>query len=122
MIIGGLATTPGMGLLALATGWHSLPYLIGAAAAGVGYGLLFSGGLSLISATAPAEHRGGILSALYLVAYLLMGIIALLLGRTATAWGLEVAFDFCATANGFLSLVVCMLAMWRGETSPAKSR
>jgi hypothetical protein len=52
---------------------------------------LFVGGLQLINATVDLHHRGGVLSALYLIGYLSMGVVALVLGIVATARGLALA-------------------------------
>jgi hypothetical protein len=59
-------------------------------------------------AAAPAERRGGVLSALYLLAYLAMGSTALLLGAVATAHGLGVAVDLGAVFIGALSLLTLL--------------
>jgi hypothetical protein len=53
----------------------------------MGYSLLFLGGLAEINARAPVQQRGGILSALYLFAYLALGTVAMILGVVATKWG-----------------------------------
>ena len=109
---GGVATTTGMLLLASAAAFHSLPLFLGAAvAAGAGYSLGFMGGLGLLSANAPAEHRAGALSALYLVAYLLQGVIALALGVVATAWGLGVAVETGAAVIALISMSAIGLAV-----------
>jgi hypothetical protein len=94
---------------------HSLPIFLGAiAAAGVGYSLAFLGGLNLINASAPIQHRGGTLSAVLLVAYLTQGGIALLLGVLATAWGLRVAVELGSAAIAALSIMAVSLAARRG--------
>jgi MFS family permease len=115
MILGGVASTTGMGLLVLSSSQHSLPIFLGAiAAAGVGYSLAFLGGLNLINASAPIQHRGGTLSAVLLVAYLTQGGIALLLGVLATAWGLRVAVELGSAAIAALSIMAVSLAARRG--------
>jgi len=53
---------------------------------------------------APAEHRAGVLSALFLIAYLLMGVVALGLGAVATYWQLDVAVDLGAAVIFVMSL------------------
>lgn len=84
--------TLGACLLWLAVRTHSLTILLGATSStGAGYALLFLGALTLVNANAPASHRGGILSALYLVGYLSMGSFALALGTIARACGLGTA-------------------------------
>jgi MFS family permease len=103
-------------LLMLATATHALPvFLLSSAASGIGYSLLFMGGLNLINAHAPMHHRAGTLSALFLVAYLMQGVVAMLLGRAATAWGLDLAIDVGSLALAGLSLGAMLLAIYVRE-------
>ena len=105
MLWGALASVAGMGLLALAVVRHELAIFLAATAiAGVGYSLLVVGGLALIGGAVPERQRGGVLSALYLFAYLSMGSVALGLGVVATERGLGQAVDLGAAAITLLSL------------------
>ena len=111
MVLGALASAAGMGLLAIAVARHDLAvFLLATAVAGAGYSLLFLSALEVLDAAAPAQHRGGVLSALYLLAYLSMGSVALLLGAVATARGLGMAVDLGAGAIALLSLATLTLA------------
>ena len=111
MMLGGAVSAIAMALLALSASRHALPiFLAAVTATGAGYSLLFLGGLGSISAKAPDHHRGAVLSALYLVAYLAQGVIALLLGAAATAWGLEAAIDLGTSALALLSMSAIVLA------------
>jgi predicted MFS family arabinose efflux permease len=111
MILGALASTAGMGLLALAVLRHDLPiFLLATSTAGAGYSLLFLSALEVLNAAAPPAQRGGVLSALYLLAYLSMGAVAIVLGAVATAWGLDLAVDLGAGAIAVLSLATLLLA------------
>jgi hypothetical protein len=85
-------------------------YLMATAAAGAAYGLLFVGGLQVIVASAPERHRGGILSALYLLSYLSMGALALVLGAIATTRGLGLAVDLGAAAIILMNAATLALA------------
>jgi len=67
---------------------------------GAAYALMFSGGLALIGQNAPAHHRAGTISAVYLVAYILQGAAAIALGLIATDAGLREALDVAAIAVG----------------------
>jgi hypothetical protein len=87
-----------------------LIYLLATAAAGGAYSLLFVGGLQVISAAAPVHHRGGTLSALYLLGYLSMGALALVLGVIATARGLSVAVGLGAAAIILMNVGTVALA------------
>jgi MFS family permease len=108
--LGAVASTVAMILLAVSVAEHGLLlFLTATASAGVGYSLLFLGGLQGINAAAPPEHRGGTLSMLYLVAYFAMGAVASLLGVAATAWGLRVAIDLGAGAITLLCGITVVL-------------
>jgi MFS family permease len=116
IMFGGVASTAGMGLLMFASAQRSLPiFLASIAAAGIGYSLSFLGGLNLINSKAPVRHRGGTLSAVLLVAYLMQGVIALLLGAIATARGLQVAIDLGSAAIAVFSLTAIALAVSRSS-------
>jgi hypothetical protein len=100
-----------MVLLILAVNLRDLViYLLATAAAGGAYSLLFVGGLQVISAAAPANHRGGILSALYLLGYLSMGALALVLGAIATTRGLGFAVNLGAAAIILMNVATLVLA------------
>jgi predicted MFS family arabinose efflux permease len=121
MALGAVASTTGMGLLAASVARHDLAvFLLATAIAGAGYSLLFRGALERINAAAPPHQRGGVLSGLYLLAYLSMGAVALILGAVATAWSLVVAVDLGAGVIAVLSLVtfVCAVSM---DPAPASN-
>jgi MFS family permease len=124
IVLGGAFTTLGMGLLLLSAEGHSLGlFLATSVVLGAGYSLLFLGGLTVISANAPAHHRAGTLSAVYLVAYLMQGVTASVLGAFATASGLQVALDIGAPAIVVIGLGALALAVSIGRrpTSPKGS-
>jgi predicted MFS family arabinose efflux permease len=105
MTLGAIASAAGMGLLALSVAWHGLSIFLAATAmSGAGYSLLFLGGLALINGAVPAQHRGGVLSALYLFAYLSLGVVAFVLGVVATQRGLGLAVDLGAAVITLFSL------------------
>jgi MFS family permease len=107
VLVGAAITLVGLALLEVSARAHSLPvFLVTTALSGVAYGLMFSGGLGLINAHAPAHHRGGTVAAVYLVAYVLQGAIALTLGIVATASGLSTALLLGTILIGSLGLIV----------------
>jgi MFS family permease len=109
--LGGVLTLVDLGLLELASTEHSLPFFVATTiVGGTAYALLFSGGLGLIATHAPTHHRGGTVAAVYLVAYLLQGAIALTLGLVATASGLSTALLLGVTVIGTLALLVILAA------------
>lgn len=92
MTAGAAASGAGMGLIAAATAFHSMALFLSASAmTGAGYSLLFLSALDVINSATPVERRGGTLSALYLLGYLAVGVLAPILGRIATVRGLGVA-------------------------------
>jgi MFS family permease len=93
-------------LLEVSARTHSLPlFILTSLFGGVSYGLLFSGGLGLVATHAPAHHRGGTVSAVYLVAYVGQGTVALSLGAIATASGLSTALLLGVIAIGVLTVL-----------------
>ncbi len=110
IVAGGVATTVGMALLMLSASQHSLPvFLAATTTSGAGFSLLYSGGLGLISANTPPDQRAGTLSAVYTIAFVTMGVTAVLLGAAATAWGLSVAIGLGAPAVALLGIVAIVL-------------
>ena len=108
---GALASALGMGLLIVAIGLRDLvTYLAATAVTGGAYSLLFVGGLQVINAAAPEHHRGGVLSALYLLGYLSMGVLALALGVVAANWSLGLAVDVGAAAIILVNITTLALA------------
>ncbi|MEV8376127.1 MFS transporter [Kribbella sp. NPDC056861] len=101
-------------LLQLSASAHSLPlFILTSLLGGISYGLLFSGGLGLISTHAPAHHRGGTVAAVYLVAYVGQGVVALSLGLIATASGLSTALLIGVLAIGVLAVSTFIVATLR---------
>ncbi|GAA3580677.1 MFS transporter [Kribbella ginsengisoli] len=93
-------------LLEVSAQTHSLLlFIVTSLLGGVSYGLLFSGGLGLVATHAPAHHRGGTVSAVYLVAYVGQGAVALSLGAIATASGLSTALLLGVLAIGVLTVL-----------------
>ena len=76
------------------------------------------GGLSLINANAPADRRGGVLSALYFVAFVMQAVVVLLLGVAATPWGLNIAVDLGAVTIALLGICAIGLALSSGRRLP----
>jgi predicted MFS family arabinose efflux permease len=112
MVLGALASAMGMGLLALSVGLHDLTiFLLATSIAGAGYSLLFLSAIEVINTAAPTHQRGRILSALYLLAYLSMGTVALVLGVVATARNLRLAVELGAGVIAVLSLATLVLAI-----------
>lgn len=69
--LGCLVLIGGLGLLALSLATHTLaPLVLAALVGGTGQGMTLRGAVGEVAAAAPDAHRGGVLSALFVVAYL----------------------------------------------------
>jgi len=111
---GAVASVVGLGLLTLSATAHSLPLFFGGMVlGGAGYSFNFLGGLTLVNAHAPATHRAGMLSSVLVVAYLVQGAAALLLGAVATSGGLASALDVGTPAIGLICVAAVVLAVRR---------
>ncbi|WP_285114278.1 MFS transporter [Leifsonia sp. fls2-241-R2A-40a] len=122
VVTGAAVTLADLVLLVLSAQSHSLPlFMVTTVFSGAGYGLLFSGGLALIATHAPALHRGGTISAVYLVAYVFQGAIAFGLGAVATAAGLGTALFTGAIAIGALAVGALVLATTVKRTTTQES-
>ncbi|TFD88514.1 MFS transporter [Cryobacterium lactosi] len=116
--LGGLAMASAVALLVLSASTASLPvFAVTSVSAGVGYGLLFLGGLGLLNRHAPAHHRAGTISVVYTVAYLLQGIVAVLLGLEATAVGLQTALGVAAPVLIGLALGTSVVSALLGRSA-----
>lgn len=110
MLSGGVTATIAMALFATAVADHTLlVFLAATATAGIGYGLLLSGGLEVIRGATPPHHRGGVLSALYLGAYGSLGAVALALGQVATLYNLRLAIDLGSAWIAMLAIATVIL-------------
>jgi MFS family permease len=77
--------------------------LIGAAIAGVGFGLGFRGGMQLVLAAVSRAERAGALSLLYVACYLGFGVPAIVAGVVA-----QQTNDLTATTLGYAVLLVLL--------------
>ncbi|WP_171163817.1 MFS transporter [Streptomyces sp. I05A-00742] len=82
----------GLLLVALSLAVQSLPVLVaGALLGGTGQGLAFRAALALLDAAAPPRHRGGTISAFFVVAYTGISLPVVGVGALATWLGLRPA-------------------------------
>jgi len=81
MTLGTVELIAGVGLTLLAIGRGSLAgFWLGTALAGSGFGAGFQGAIRSVVSLAPAAERASVLSILYVVAYLAMGLPAVMAG------------------------------------------
>lgn len=103
---------------------HALAlFVIATILSGVGYALMVYGGLSAANASAPDESRGGIMSAIFLLAYLFTGVLAVVLGKIATVQDLTTGV-LCGAATMFILCILTLYLLARSqtaETSPLPS-
>jgi hypothetical protein len=63
-----------------------------------------------------------VFSALYLVGYLSMGVLALVLGVVATTWGLGLAVNLGAAAIALAGIATLVLATTLKDQSPGRQQ
>jgi len=118
--VGALVSALATGVLVLSATLSSLPlFVVASLAFGVSSGLLFLGGLGLVNRHAPARHRAGTLSVVYLVAYVGQGITAIGLGLLTTALGLRAALDILGPVLILLALATTATALLARPTRTA---
>lgn len=88
MLIGTSTLTLGVGAVLVAAVAGSAGFLLAATAvAGVGFGAGFAGGIRLVAPLAAPTERAGVLSVLYIVSYLGLGVPAVLAGLAVVHGG-----------------------------------
>lgn len=108
-----VALAAGMVLIVVAAARDSsAAYLLGSVIGGIGFGVAFLGGLRALVAVIPHEHRAGVMSAFYLVAYASLSVPAVLAGVVITHLGLETTFETFGSVVAAIALVVAVEA-WR---------
>jgi MFS family permease len=90
---------------------HSMPlYIASQILGGAALGLAVLGGIGLLQREAPAHHRASLISAFFLVGYVGQGLVSVLSGTAATAWGLQSAIAAFSIGLGILGLMVIAAA------------
>ncbi len=72
----------------------ALGFFVGTAVAGVGFGAGFQGGIRLVAPLAHPDQRAGVLSVLFIVSYLGLGIPAVAAGLAVVRGGGLVATSY----------------------------
>jgi MFS family permease len=109
MRIGAAALATGMaGVLWALSAQQPGSFLLAAILAGIGFGAGFQGGVRSVIATASPAQRAGVLSVVFVVAYVAMGLPAVIAGLVAAATG-----NLVGTGLGFgaFVLALAMLAL-----------
>jgi MFS family permease len=96
----------GLGVLVLASATGSLAVFLAAIVlTGVGYSLLFAGGIGVAAELAPPAHRAATVSAVYFGGYAVQAVATIGLGQVATAQGLLPAITLGAVLLSVLAVV-----------------
>lgn len=82
---------------------------------GAVFGLAFGGSLRYLSEVAPADARGRVMSAYYLLGYLAMGVPTVIAGALADRFGTAAIFPWFAAAVGLGCLGAAVLGMVGGH-------
>lgn len=114
-LLAGMAVT--FGAIATTT---SAPFLAGSAIAGVGFGLTFLGSFRMTMSTATPEESAGLLSAIFIVAYLAFAIPALIAGVAATTYGLHSTALVYSAALAAIAAVAVVVLLLRPTGKPAE--
>jgi hypothetical protein len=104
----GTGTLPvGLAVVMAALATRSVPlFLLGTAIAGAGFGTAFQGALRTLVAPLAAHQRAGVLSVLFILSYLAMGVPAIVAG-----WRLSRGGDILAVAQTFDGVVLLLAVL-----------
>jgi predicted MFS family arabinose efflux permease len=109
--VAGSSAAVSMLLLVAATRIHWLQLLsIPVLSAGLGYGLLFFGGLSFVSGRVEDRHKGLSFSMMYFAGYAMQGGASIVSGLAASSFGLSNAVIFGATVIATTSALAALSA------------
>ncbi len=117
MVIGGIALIAGTGLTLLAVTFGSVPgFFIGTVITGAGFGGGFQGAIRSVMPLAAPHQRAGMLSVVYVISYLAMGLPAVVAGFLLVHEG-----DLLATAVQYGAAVMVLAALaLLGVARPAR--
>ena len=105
MIYGSTALVLGVAL-AVNSLYHSVAmFFLGTALAGSGFGTAFQGAIRTVMPSAAPQERGGVLSVIFVVSYLAMGLPAVIAGYLVSRSG-----DVFSTAREFAAVVIMLAA------------
>ena len=88
-------------------------WLVAAAAVfmGLSFGLAFGGSLRHLGRVVPADHRGEVMSAYYVLAYSAMAVPTILAGWAATQWSLSAIFPWFTAGVALACLTAGVLGL-----------
>jgi MFS family permease len=107
MIYGATVLFVGVGLAVSSLSYHSATaFFLGTALAGSGFGTGFQGAIKTVVPLAAPHERGGVLSVIFVVSYLAMGLPAVIAGYFVARQG-----DLFLTAREFGAVVMVLAAL-----------
>ena len=107
MLYGPSVLLAGVGLALASLSYHSpTAFFLGTALAGSGFGTGFQGAIRTVVPLAAPQERGGVLSVIFVVSYLAMGLPAVIAGYFAARSG-----DLFLTAREFGAVVMALAAL-----------
>jgi MFS family permease len=121
LLIGMGALVAGLAIVLVSLGTSSLAvFFAGTVVAGLGFGASFQGGIRLTVPLVEAHERAGLLSVLYVVAYVAMGIPAIIAGYLVVNGGglVETARGYAIVAIA-LAVVAAVVLLVVPRPSPA---
>lgn len=107
-----------LGAIAAVHSGSTAAVLIDALILGAVFGLAFGGSLRHLSDVAPADSRGRVMSAYYLLGYLAMGVPTVIAGALASRYGTAAVFPWFAVAVAAGCLGAAALGLF-GSSRPA---
>jgi MFS family permease len=111
LVAGCAGLIAGMAVFALGLAVASLALLVlGGVVAGLGQGLGFRAGLAAVNRAAPADQRGEVASAFFIVAYVALSLPVVGVGLLAQVWSLKAAGLIFAAVVSALALAVLAAA------------
>ena len=118
-IVGDFATALALVLSLLALDSHRA-WLVAAAAVfmGLSFGLAFGGSLRHLGRVVPADHRGEVMSAYYVLAYGAMAVPTILAGWAATQWSLAAIFPWFTAAVALACVLAGVLGLVARQPQP----
>jgi hypothetical protein len=121
MLFGTVALFVGVGITLLAiTGTSTAVFFVGTAVAGVGFGAGFQGALRTVIPLAAPHERAGLLSTVYVVCYLAMGLPAVVGGFLVVHGGgvLSTGREYGAAVMLLAALALLGLTLTRPAPTP----
>lgn len=89
-----------------------VPFVVGTAVAGFGFGLAFLGVFRTLTALAPASDRAALIAAIYTVSYLAFSVPVVLAGLAATHYGLHAtSLAYSGAVAGLVLIAVASFAL-----------